>query len=362
VRIYDLFPESDLNAQIADKMVKIQYHPTAPLSIANYTQTATFNHERWTHVTDLCRGLIWNTDTLELVARPFCKFWNYSDPQHPETLPENLPTEDPEITRKEDGSLGIIFRNPLSGRYEVATRGSFISEQAVWATEWIKTRQKWIDCGTPLVEIIYPQNRIVVDYKGWSGLKLLAFVNIENGEEAPRFGVEWLARDNDMEATPLYNNLLSVAIDEDRENEEGYVAKWNRVGQPPLRVKIKFGTYRKLHKVLTGTNAIGIWELLRDGKTLDEVFAHTPVEFQSWVKKTESDLLEQFGSIGADAVGDYYARSPVDVERKIFAEYAKTCKYPGLLFALLDGKDLTPMIWKMLRPTGDVRPFKEDES
>ena len=360
VKIFDLFSEADFQSQITEKMVKVQNHPSAPLAIANYTQVAQFNQENWNHVTDICRGLIWNTDTLEVVARPFVKFWNYGDERHSETTPQNLPSTEPEITRKEDGSLGIIFKNPVNGRFEVATRGSFTSDQAVWATNWIKDRQYWPEAITPLAEIIYPENRIVVDYKGWSGLKVLAGVRIEDGEELLRWQLEWIARDNDMEPVPRYNKLLSDAVVEDSDNDEGYVATWRAEGRPPLRVKIKMETYKKLHKILTGTSAIGIWELLRDGKSTADVFEHTPEEFKTWVTKTEAGLLAEHRNIESQARRDF-AKSPVACSRKEFAEYAKSTQQPHLLFALLDGKNIAPLIWKTLRPTGDIRPFKQEE-
>lgn len=341
-------------------MVRVQYHPSAPLAIANYTQVAQFTPEKWNYITDLCRGLIWNTDTEGVVARPFPKFWNYNDSRHPETMAENLPTEQPLLTRKEDGSLGIIFKNPVNGQYEAATRGSFISEQAVWATKWIKHRQQWPESWTPLMEIIYPENRIVVDYKGWSGLKLLALVDVHTGTELDRETVEIMARHNEMEVVPLYNKLLNICVDEDRENEEGYVAAWPRPNQPSLRVKIKFGTYQKLHKILTQTSAIGIWELLRDGKSMADILDHTPEEFKSWVKKTEDKLLVEHYKIEKQAREDFSA-APKYAERKQFAQYAKSTVHPHLLFSLLDGKDLAPAIWKCLRPIGDIRPFKTDE-
>ena len=342
-------------------MVKVQLHPSAPLAIANYTQTAQFTPEKWNHITDLCRGLIWNTETEEIVARPFPKFWNYNDQRHAETLPENLPTAEPLLTRKEDGSLAILFKNPVNGFYEAATRGSFVSEQAVWATKWVKHRQAWPDSWTPLAEIIYPENRIVIDYRGWSGLKLLALVDVHTGAELDRETIELLARHNDMEVVPLYNKLLNIAVEEDQENEEGYVATWPRPNQSPLRVKIKFGTYRKLHKILTGTSAIGIWELLRDGKSTAEIFEHTPEEFKSWVKKTELELVTKYHDIEHLAQQDFSMR-PLCLERKQFAEYAKSTPHPHLLFSILDGKDLSPAIWKSLRPVGDVRPFKDEEN
>jgi hypothetical protein len=36
--------------------------------------------------------------------------------------------------------------------------------------------------------------------------------------------------------------------------------------------------------------------------------------------------------------------------RKYFAQSARMFKYPSILFAMLDGKDVEPIIWKIIQP------------
>ena len=47
-----------------------------PLDIYNYTR-ATVHENWWDEVTSICRGVIINRETGEIVARPFEKFHNY---------------------------------------------------------------------------------------------------------------------------------------------------------------------------------------------------------------------------------------------------------------------------------------------
>ncbi|HRF99146.1 MAG TPA: hypothetical protein PLZ51_28235, partial [Aggregatilineales bacterium] len=66
---------------------------------------------------------------------------------------------------KMDGSLGILYR--WQGAYYIATRGNFDSDQAIWATIFLRTHydlHNLADEYTLLFEIIYPDNRIVVNY------------------------------------------------------------------------------------------------------------------------------------------------------------------------------------------------------
>ena len=121
MKLFDYVDREKLMKQIADGMVKENAHPSLPLRILNYTPKAQFNPESWNEVTDKCRGLIFNSATGDIVARPFVKFWNYGDLRHPETMPEGFPANVPSITRKFDGSLRVLYR--YDGKWAVATRG-----------------------------------------------------------------------------------------------------------------------------------------------------------------------------------------------------------------------------------------------
>ena len=67
-----LFAPTALNAAVVDGYVRRQEHPEYPLAILNYTEKAAYEGV-WDTVTLTCRGLIYNTDTLEIAARPFAR-------------------------------------------------------------------------------------------------------------------------------------------------------------------------------------------------------------------------------------------------------------------------------------------------
>lgn len=365
MRLFDLFTEAEFNAQVEAKMVKVTPHPSATLFIANYTQMAQFTPELWNHVTDLCRGLIFDENN-NVVARGFRKFWNLNDARHPETLIENLPATPPVLTRKMDGSLGVGY--PIDGRWQIATRGSFASEQALWATAWVERRpaMQLPDGFTPLFEIVFPENQIVVKYD-FSGLVLLALVNNDTGEEVGYDELDGWARLNDLRVVEKFDKPLSVCVEEDDPNEEGYVAAWGRPGTSPLRVKIKYATYCTLHKLLTQTNAVTVWEMLRDGLDLTTLTQDVPAEFRGWIDGLEKRFTGEFLAIQEAAQRAYNAfegeKDAVDpVKKKAFALYAtaQASNLTPILFAMLCGKPYDPIIWKQIRPRGDERPFKQD--
>src|SRR5690242_13723962 len=142
--------------------ITIQEHPTAELWILNYSQKCQFAGY-WTAETMQCRGLIVDTD-FRIVARPFVKFFNLEQHLAMEGMPVLRWDQPYVIQEKMDGSLGILYW--ADGVPCIATRGSFISDQAVFATNLLRTRYVQVEFApqyTYLFEIIYPANRIVVD-------------------------------------------------------------------------------------------------------------------------------------------------------------------------------------------------------
>jgi RNA ligase len=365
MKLFDLFTEDEFKAQVEAKMVKVTPHPSGRLFIANYTQMAQFTLELWNHVTDQCRGLIFDLDG-DVVARGFRKFWNYSDLRHPETLPENFPTEPPIITRKMDGSLGVLY--PFDNKWYVSTRGSFTSDQSLWASKWLDWRcpNLWPSGYTPLVEIIYPANQIVVKYN-FSGLVLLALVNNETGEEMDYASLCGYGFINLISVVDSFDMPLATCVVEDNPNEEGYVAAWPRPGTTPLRVKIKYATYVTLHRLLTQTNAVTVWEMLRDGLDLTTLTKDVPAEFRGWIDGLEKRFLGEFKAIEDTALvamltypGEKNLTDPAD--KKAFALYVTGSheNVAPIMFAMATGKQYAPIIWKQIRPRGDERPFKAD--
>ena len=147
---------------------------------------------------------------------------------------------------------------------------------------------------------------------------------------------------------------LSEVINSQQDNErEGFVLKF----QTNERVKFKFEEYKRLHKILTHVSNKSIWESLRDGKPLDEILERVPDEFYKYVKKTEINLKQQYAEVETLAKEEFWNFG----DRKTNALYYKTKKSsPSILFNMLDGKDYSGIIWKLLRPKFE-KPFMEDE-
>lgn len=332
--------------------VSERQHPDLPLNIYNYTPQCAYSRE-WDDVTLNCRGLILD-DNGFVVARPFPKFFNLGEHEQFGNLPDHPPAY---VYDKMDGSLGIAYQ--YDGHIGVATRGSFTSDQALWATEWLlQTHPEWTpDEGiTSLFEIIYPDNRIVVNYGERAEMVLLGRVSIENGVDFPvaRLSSSWSGAIVDQ----FSPRKLSILVDQanQRDNAEGFVCVWPQKGGSALRIKIKSDDYVAMHRIVTGLSNRIVWEHLGAG-TVDDLRDTVPDELYEWFDEQVELLQLEFERIYDLALSEtegarYFAGE--DADRKTLAKYVKMTTNPGLCFALLDNKDIGPMIWKMIRPTRET--------
>lgn len=328
-------------------LVTERQHPEYPYLIYNYTPECQFS-KAWDEVTLQCRGLIVHAETREIVARPFSKFFNYE-----EHLAGGLPIPDevPVVYPKFDGSLGILYW--CNGEPRIATRGSFVSDQALWATRYIQRPdvRQWVDDldrqHTHLFEIIYPENRIVVSYR-FEGLVHLASIDTETGRS--------IGPDSSF---PLASQLPFTSYEElkalNAKNEEGFVLHYERAD---VRLKVKFEDYVRLHKIITGLSEIGLWEQLRDGSDVIAMFHNIPDEMHDWAHKIIAALLDQFLSVEVAATMVEREARKLST-RKEQAQLITASRYPSVVFSMLDGKDYKPIIWKMVRPHGS-NTFRKD--
>ena len=81
-----------------------------------------------------------------------------------------------------------------------------------------------------------------------------------------------------------------------------------------------------------------------------------PDEFYDWVVKTKDDLTQQYQEI-IDSSNSVYKEFET---RKETALYFSKQKYPAVLFKLLDKKDPSDIIWKIIKPKHS-KPFKEND-
>jgi RNA ligase len=392
-----------------DGLLHKQTHPTLDLTIWNYSPKV--QYERlWDEITLQCRGLVTNSKGI-VVARPFKKFFNYE-----EHKPEDIPNENYIVYEKMDGSLGILFyyeyelseerryniwfnnnyetgmerffdSNNLpdfddpyyeptpktKGEWILATRGSFTSLQAIKGKEILDRKYDVSSLrkdNTYLFEIIYPENRIVVDYKGEEKLVLLGAIHTETSNEVPDSSL-FFTQESGFEIVTTYKtwgegyDLLKEEISKDK---EGYVIRF----KSGFRMKIKGDEYVRLHKILTNISNRDIWEYLKDNKPFDELLDRVPDEFNDWVKTTVRDLRyscfqlrERAGKLHDGFRYGKYGDVYPEPTKKEFAEFVMKQQevLHAIMFAMWDrnNEKVDNIIWKIVKPEYS-KPFKNDEN
>jgi RNA ligase len=178
------------------RLVNLIRDPASGLIIADYSARAQFD-EAWDAYPVLldCRGTILTEDGA-VVAKPFRKFFNLGERSGTQ-IDQVLGLGEPEITHKLDGSMATLFYSTPERAFRLATRGSFISSQAVHATDLWRARHDDAPVDPALTyvfEVLYPANRIVVDYGERDELVLIGLVETASGRELPYNAIESEAR------------------------------------------------------------------------------------------------------------------------------------------------------------------------
>lgn len=334
-----------LRKMLDEKLVVMQKHPKCDLFIYNYSPKVQY-HKLWNEITLNTRGLILDYE-MNVIAKPFGKFFNLEEHDVSE-----LPSLPFDVFEKLDGSLGILYW--VDDSPFIATRGSFESDQAKHATrvlysKYTHTFDKIDRNKTYLFEIIYPENRIVIDYGEMDDLILLTIIDNETGLET--------IQEIGFPVVKIFDGIndLQVLKTLEEENKEGFVVRFKN----GFRVKMKFAEYVRLHRIITGCSNVAIWEYLSEEKSFEELLEKVPDEFYSWVKNTAASLRNQFLEIEQTAKDWFDVFYSDNMERKEFAinVMKKAPSYSSIIFNILDKKDYKKVIWKMIRPNYS-KPFK----
>jgi len=316
------------------------------LHLFNYKTKAQIEG-RWNFFERVSRGLILDVVTGEIVARPFDKFFNWNQDGRCSNA------QIVSVTEKLDGSLGILYRHAREG-YCIATRGSFYSKQAEWATEFLRDRyflNGLSDRLTLLFEIIYPGNRIIVDYGSREDLVLLAARWCDTGQYFSFERLQTLAATYGFSLPKTYRfetpeQLLNAARALDR-NSEGWVVEFAD-GQ---RFKFKGEDYCQLNRLLAKISFKNTLEHLAEGK-IEALRASIPDDFltevNAWVEEIETRV-----SVVCSTVEAIFNQAPRN-DRKTFALWVKTHHQDlaPYLFARLDNRPLEPLVYKELKSSG----------
>lgn len=342
VELYKNIDKNIITNYVEMGLITVRDHPTYDLQILNYTAKVQYEH-LWDNFTLQCRGLIIDSSG-KVIAKSWPKFFNIEENKH-------IATSEFTVTSKLDGSLIILFK--YNNDIVIATRGSFTSDQAIEARkifyELGYDKYEWKDGYSYLFEVIYKDNRIVVDYGDDRKLVLLSIIDMRTMQE-----IEYNQLVHEVNSSVMivdsYSGISDYTILKNliKPNEEGFVVRFSNGD----RCKIKGAEYIQLHKIITRISPKFIWETLSKGESLNTLLDCVPDEFYSYIKEEEEVLNAAYKQIETHykMIYEKISNLPHVKLKKDFALEALKYEHSAILFKMFDNKEYTTYIWNMLRP------------
>jgi len=221
----------------------------------------------------------------------------------------------------------------------------------LWATEFLNARHKNALKHIPphltlMFEIIYPENRVVVNYGGREELVLIAVRNKATRDDYnfyPDIYSLALELGFNTPKTFKFNSVHDIidATAQIDESQEGWVARFS----DGTRFKFKGDDYVHMHRIINQTTFKRVLEAVAGGH-LDEMMKGIPDQLLTQVEgwRLEIDRTVQMVE---DRVERNFETAPKG-DRKTYALWVKDL-CPGdapYMFSKLDGRDYRDAIFK----------------
>lgn len=331
----------ELSAELG---IKAAVHPHLPLVILNYDQIESPK----THpIVRECRGLVLRSDTFDLVAKSFSRFFNWGELTEEMAL---FDFSDFTVQSKEDGSLCLIYY--FDGQWHANTRGSFAldlmqHQQFTWREGFCKAlgvkdlselQTQLHSTITYVCEFCSVWNKVVRKYDEPQMFLLTAFRGLQelSHDELEALMPEGLFK------RPIKYQFHSIEeiqqfLQEQGANDptfEGVVIR----DKNGMRYKVKSATYLGLHKLRgEGDN------LFHPKHLLPFVLAGEEDELLNYYP----EVTEQFYKLKSHVLSDYskvletWADHKDIQDQKTFALAVKDHPYSGVLFRVRKEYGLT---------------------
>lgn len=330
-------------------LLKVQECPGKDLLIWNYTDKTCIKRA-WDAITVMARALVTDKEG-NIVARSFNKFYN---------IEENLHKPSPEFSvyEKMDGSLGLLFYHVPSNEWIISSRGSFTSEQAIEAKKMLEDKDlsKLNKGYSYSFEIIYPENKIVVDYGTQRDLVFLAAFTIDYVEVTEETTASLSIAGFTIVKQYKFDDYTTIKS-LNKQNAEGFIVKFHGTGD---RVKIKFENYIFLHRFATKMNEKSVWTMYSSGKTLEECMQGLPDEFYDWFKEEWRKIDTKFHEIKNECLNVCNKYKGLS-EKKDFVQATREHIHFNLIINMYSDKFQDKDVYPYIKPQPDKR-FESNKS
>jgi RNA ligase len=348
-----------LEERVAKKVIKKYISEDGEYIGWNYTDKCQYE-KAWDEHTISSRGIVTLKDGT-VISRPFPKFFNLGEPEA-QPIPWG---EDVEVSEKLDGSLIVVsFHN---GKMIVNSRGSFTSEHAEFARNWIAenmgvwaeaktelSKRPVIERWTYLFEAIFPETVFtkLTQYGTRADLTLLAVVNVETGEELAYSELIPLAQYMNVGLVQRYvediNDLIAKCKARRISDGEGIVIHFRPSNK---RIKVKSDEYVRLNRLVSHTSRKHVLEALIKGDDVESIYSALPDEMFEEVKKYISEIKEEYATL------EHRAKEATDQALELEGRKARALflignpgiqDIQGIVFTMLDKRDHRNAIWKAI--------------
>ncbi len=342
----------DLITTLDELVDKGECNKTVSHGLIQYTYSKDAQYKcNWTPELQIARGIIFD-ENQKLVALPFAKFFNYGE--------NNTFFTDDEILNatcydKLDGSLIITYFH--NGEWQCNTKGSFYSEQAIWAKEYINNyidTAGWPTHVTFLFECIYESNKIVCNYD-WEGLVILGAYDNITYEEYPYLGLMLGFNLSVIRTCKVFNfynlNEIKRYCEDISYNTEGVVLRT----VDGRRAKFKGREYLLYHKTRSDFSPLSVWEALSLNKG-NELRYNLPEEMWDEFDSLSISLNKAYDNVYREALDFYHNTKYLsDKELGLQLTLYKTNPIKNLVWLFRKNVDkIENRIWKLVRPNYNV--------
>lgn len=310
-------------------------HPKLPLMGFKYGIHSPKTHE----ITRECRGIVLETGTWKVVAKPFKRFFNYGE--HIEEM-QQFNWGNFTANTKEDGSLIIVYY--YDNEWHVNTSGSFgfstiETTDFTWRELFWKTAKdikvdKMDKQSTYIFELCSPYNKIVRIYNKPVTYLLGVFENKGTPFEYPHNYVDYIANEinalrperHEFSSLEQIENYL-IQLGKDDPTNEGVVIR----DISNLRFKLKSATYISLHHMCDNGNLYSPkrlvpWVLVGDQTELLTYFPEA--------KEALDKVAEQVNAEWVKLVDAWEAAKNLESQKDFALCIKDKTRFQGILFSL----------------------------
>lgn len=346
-------------------LVRVKRHHSKPLISISYSHecnASPMTSPFWDDFTVMCRGITIDTETAEIVAKPFNKFFNYD----PQIFGEYEINDNAYALEKLDGSLGIGYT--YKGKFQFKTKNSFTSAMANWANlKWLP-RHDWVpeDIFNPdytyCFEIIYPEMRDIdgsmtlVNYGDVEECFLLSIIDNKTGKElgwnvmqkfADEYGIMTPHRTFFKDIGSIVSRCKSLPY-----QEEGFVLTL----EDGIKIKLKGEEYCRLHKILYGIGRRTIWKMLRDydfslpedlkSASIPQEIADEKMAIYNQILSDAKEVSDRWFKKAGDLV-QYLHLDQKELAEKINSNTVKANRERVMVFNILKGQNKRTLFYAL---------------